>query len=106
MGISASVGMHSGKQCYNVLRDQQTITDLLNLISRVAGRQGRRTTCAQQMGSRLAQFASGNSRFPALESPFGRRPHRPQWIGDQVDGETHRRISVGRAEHVRGRSRN
>ena len=35
--ISASVGMHNGKQCYNVLKDQQTVTYLLNVIPRSEG---------------------------------------------------------------------
>lgn len=35
--ISASVGIHGGKQCYNVVRDQETIRDLLNAIPRSEG---------------------------------------------------------------------
>ena len=37
--ISASVGMHNRKQCYNVVQDQETIRDLLNAIPASAGGQ-------------------------------------------------------------------
>jgi hypothetical protein len=30
--ISASVGIHNGKQCYNVVSDQETVRRLLNQI--------------------------------------------------------------------------
>src|ERR1051325_10960169 len=36
-GITASVGIHNGKPCYNVLEDQKTITNLLNAIPRSQG---------------------------------------------------------------------
>ena len=35
--IKASVGIHSGKQCYNVVADQQVVIGLLNRVSMSKG---------------------------------------------------------------------